>query len=328
MSTAARDQARLRELASLLRHFRATLRYVDYRQAERDAERLGEKMRQVYSGRELARARFAAIPRGGHIVLGMLSYVLDLRPEQLRPAAEPADPLVVVDDCALTGARFAAELAAAEAPRVDFVHLYSHPRLRRAIVAREPRVEHCLAARDLADQAPEIFPEAAEYRAWQERWQARLGPDRYWLGLPELICFAWNEPDRPFWNAAAGRAETGWRFLPPHLCLEHRTHPGPSRGEWRHPADVVAGEFDGVVWLYQVEADQLYSFEGASADMWRWLAEGAATDDAVAWLVAAYEIDEPTARADLSSFAERLASQGLLERVPSGDRDRGGVDPS
>ena len=287
------SQERLRQLAASLRELRGTLRRVDYRQAEADCELLATALLQEIPRAELDRFRFAAIPRGGLIVLGMLAYALDLNPEHLQPHAGDG-ALVLVDDCALTGARFASHLAKTQAREVVFVHLYSHPALRQAIREQEERVRACLAAHDLRDTRGVADPE------WQERWHRRLGGQRYWYGLPELVCFAWNEPDRPFWNAAAERVEDGWKVIPPHLCLKTRIAlagpcPVPARRTWQSPADVVSGEFDGTLWLCQTTTDRVYSLDGVGAEI--------------------FEVEAVQALQDVETFSAQLAASGLLERV-------------
>ncbi len=292
------------------------MRFVGYRQAERDCERLAERLLASYSRDDLRAFAWTAIPRGGLIVLGMLSYALALDRSRLLAGPEPGRPLAIVDDCALTGARFAAELGRHPERPILFAHLYSHPDLRRAIELREERVERCVAAHDLADRARDSYPEAAAYEAWRERWRLRLGAARYWLGQPELVCFAWSEPERPFWNEASGRVEEGWRFLSPGRCLAHRAALGPppiegARPVWRAPDGIASGEFDGCLWLYA--EGRIYSLEGAAADMWRALAAWGDPEAAVAWLAGRYEVGLGELAQDLADFAERLEACGLLE---------------
>lgn len=298
----------------MLRRVRDRLRYVDYRQAERDCEILAAKILERWSRSELERASFAAIPRGGLIVLGMLSYTLDLKNELFR---EGPGILFLVDDCALTGARFASRLKEVGNREVVFVHLYSHPDLRRAIEEKEERVVACVAARDLADMAPESFPDPERLAEWRRRWRERLG-ERYWYGQPEPVCFAWNEPDRPFWNEATGQVEDGWRLLPPHLCLKTRAALGGTPPEaqeeleWQAPDDVVSGEFDGILWLCHTRTEQVFSLSGTGADLWRWLACWGSAELAARRLAETYGVDPETAQRDTLAFARELEGAGLL----------------
>ncbi|UCH92589.1 MAG: PqqD family protein, partial [Candidatus Aminicenantes bacterium] len=299
---------------------RQTVHYVDYGQAERDCERLAAKLLDIYSRKELKKFSYTAIPRGGIIVLGMLSYVLDLQPAQLQANLESSQPLVIVDDCALSGTRFTNFLARTTGSHLVFAHLYSHPDLRQALLDKEPRLKHCAAAHDLVDHAREHYQDPAQYQAWQDHWKKLMGPGAVWLGQPDLVCFAWNEPDRPFWNPVTRRLENYWQFLPPHLCLKNRTGsalpPRPvTKRDWQIPSSVVSGAFDNALWLCQTNNLQVYSLNGVSADMWGALAAYGNLDAAVEYLLSQYDIDKATMRGDLRTFANELLSKGLLEEA-------------
>jgi len=311
---------RLKALAVQLQQSSETVHYVDYGQAERDCENLAAKLLDIYPRQELKNFSFTAIPRGGIIVLGMLSYILDIEPLQLQPAVEPAQPLVIVDDCSLTGVRFTNFLAQTTNSHVVFAHLYSHPDLRRALLEKEPRVQHCLAAHDLKDHAREHYPDPAQYQAWQDHWKKLLGPDALWIGQLDRVCFAWSEPGRIFWNPVTERKEVVWQFLPPHLCLKNRARLGlPPRAvtkrEWQLPPTVISGSFDNVLWLCRADTRQVYSLNGISADMWRALAGYGNLDAAVEYLLSQYDIDEASLRSDLQTFANELLTNSLLEKV-------------
>lgn len=315
----AAQQARVERLPGMIERARASLRYVDYRQAEQDCEVLAAKILRHFARSELERFSFTAIPRGGLIVLGMLAYCLDLRAEQLAPESPEGRSLFIVDDCALTGARLAAALDRAASREVVVAHLYSHPELRAAVLAREPQVKQCLAAHDLSELAQATPAGPEERAAWVTARQELLGTERYWWGQPEAICFAWSEPDRPFWNPATEKLEDGWRFLPPHQCLKNRMRllgePQDTRRElWRVPPDVVSGEFEGIVWLCHTKTGSVYSLDASAAAMWRLLAGNVAPESAIDQLAAMYAIDKETIRGDMEKFAARLVAEGMLER--------------
>ena len=76
------------------------LQYVSYLDVERECQVLAKRLIRRFGKRELRRFRFVSIPRGGPIVLGLLSYALQLEREQLEVVDDGSDePLVVVDDC-------------------------------------------------------------------------------------------------------------------------------------------------------------------------------------------------------------------------------------
>lgn len=197
-----------------------TLRYLDEEASRRLCRRLAEKLGARLGADGIRRSRFAAIPRGGRIVLGMLAEELALRPRQI---VEPGPrgsagrgPLVVVDDCAISGARFARLLAEAERPEV-FAHLVSPAALRARIEAEEPGIA-CVAADDLREAVPE-----EEGREIGARWGRRLAGRRFYHGQPETVCFPWNEPDAMVWDPVARRPVRAWRIVPPALCSKNRT---------------------------------------------------------------------------------------------------------
>lgn len=310
------DAARLGTLPDLVRRLRRSLLYVDYREAERRCETLAARLLESYTRRELREFSVRGIPRGGLIVLGMLSYLLDLEAEQMTAETAAGRPLLLVDDCALSGARVRATLADCASPRVVVAHLFSHPDLRAAVLDREPRVETCLAAADLEDHARRLYGDG--YGRWLDSARSHLGGERYWFGLPDLVCFAWNEPDRPIWNPVSQELEEGWRMLPPHRCLGARTELGPpplpvESPAWRVADGVVGASRDGQTWLYSLETDQIYALDGVGAEMWRALASWGSVDAGAAYLAERYEAPPETLRRDLEEFAATLAERRLLQ---------------
>ncbi len=308
------------QLNSLL----SRLRYVDYRQAESGSQRVGRALLEKFGRSALRAFRFTAIPRGGYIVLGMLSYLLDLGKEQLLlPSSLPkaSAPLVVVDDCAITGFRFRQFLQRFPEESIIFAHLYSHPNLRRAILEQEPRVIACIGGHDLHDHAPGQLGE--RYENWRGEAATRAGDDRYWIGLPEHICFPWNEPDSGIWNPHTERVEHGWRVLPPELCLKNRPlvdfeaipvqiQP-EGKGALKPSRAVLFGVLESELILGNVETGNSYSLQGVSARMWQAFIEYGNVDDVVSTLVQIYAVDEARLRADVETFASQLLSLGLLE---------------
>ena len=312
------DAARLGTLPGLVRRLRHTLRYVDYRRAEADCEMLAARILDRYPRRELRRFDVRGVPRGGLIVLGMLSYHLGLDAEQLTGSTAADRPLLLVDDCALSGTRFRRALAESRASRVVFGQLYSHPALRAAIVEAEDRVEACVAAADLEDHARDLYGD--DYERWRASGRDHLGSGPYWVGLPDLVCFAWSEPDRPIWNPVSRALEEGWRLLPPHRCLDARTELGPppipvEGAKWRVADGVVGATQESRIWLYSLDTDRVYSLEGVGADMWRALASWGSVEAAAVFLAGRYEVPRETLSRDLESFAATLARHQLLERA-------------
>lgn len=309
----ANVRAQTRDLVSCCAH----LRYADDAEVRAACERLASRLVATLGRPALERARFVAIPRGGLVVLGLLASALGLDRGQLEtPGADDA-PLVVVDDCAISGARFAAFLAERRERRVVFVHLFSHPALRAAIETRERRVVACLAARDLAEHGLEGQPPG-----WRRRWAELASWKAYWFGRPQPLGLPWNEPDRLVWNPVTERAERGWRLVPPELCLKNRAllgaEPIPilvqpeANGPLRPGPDVVFGELEGRTFIANLESGESFALAGTAARMWRALIETGTADAAAAALAPRYDVPAATLRRDLDAFLDRLAARGLL----------------
>ncbi len=323
------EEARLRALQGQLRHTLRRLRYVCYAQAERDAEQLAQRLTRRFGREAVRRFRFAAIPRGGHLALGMLAYALGLDHAQLTPPHPPETPLVVVDDCAISGARFGHFLSDLGERPVVFAPLYAHPDLRAA-VEEEPQVLACLSARDLRDHAPERLGD--DYPDWKARWRERA-PGGYWTGQPDHVVFPWNEPDIGVWNPVAEQVEHGWRVAPPAYCLKNRltntnragpeapprvqvhVQVQPRASGLLRPADAVLfGMLEGDVLVADAEAGACFRLAGVAGAMWQALLAHPTRNEALAALLQTYDVDEATLRADLFAFADDLLTRGLLVR--------------
>ncbi len=314
-------EARLELLHWQLEHFLPHTRYVGYDQAEKDCEQLAARLLERFGSEALQGFQFTAIPRGGFIVLGMLAYVLGLQRSQLEPPHPPEKPLVVVDDIVMSGVRFQQFMERCESRQVVFAHLYSAPELREEIEAREPQVT-CLGARDLRDRASEIFGD--EYPAWRERWSKHMGRRGYWVGQPDHVCFAWNEPDLGIWNPVTEREERGPPFIPPELCLKNRLAPGSVKSIWvqaqpkgkgpLRPSDhVLFGELEGQIIVGDLQAKESFVLSDAGADMWRAVVKHGNVEAAADELLKEYDVDEVTLRADLHGFVNDLLSRGFLQ---------------
>jgi hypothetical protein len=312
------QRTRLEGLQWLLDRILPRLRYVSYKQAEADCERLASRLRDRFGRQELAQFEYRAIPRGGCIVLGMLAYVLDLTPRQLEAGGASDAPLCLVDDCAISGARFSRHLQHWRERRIVFAHLYSHPELRAEIERQEPAVLACVSAHDLVDHAPEHL--GAEYDAWKQRWRERPGAG-YWTGQPDYVCFAWNEPDLVVWNPGEARDEVPWRFLPPRLCLKNRRRPAGvrvqvqtgGRGPLKPSARALFAELNGRILVADMEAGESFELSSVAGDMWLALMRTGRLEKAEEILLRQYAVSRMELRADLTAFVSDLRRRGLLE---------------
>ena len=304
----------------------ARLRYVDYAQTEADCGVLAERLRDRLPASVLDDAVFAGIPRGGTIVRGMLSYALDLSPEQLAPQARPEALLVVVDDCFLTGYR-AGRFLENRPSRSDVVlaGLYAHPDLRAAVERDRPSVRACVTARDLDDHAPRLYGD--DYADWKARCEARLRGPRYWIGCPDHLCFAWSEPDAGVSSASAEHVSRTWDVVPARHCLERRHRQEappdgppvtvtkqhvPDDQPVRPGPDVFYAEEDGRVLVAEASTDACVVLDGPAADFWSALLEHGTVAAARRVLLSRFDASRDTLAADLRDFVATAVGRNLL----------------
>ncbi len=294
---------------------------IPYETAEAYTRQLAARLLGAFKLENLSQFKYVAIPRGGHFVLGMLSYILDLPQEALTLSEQTSSrPVVVIDDCALSGNRFGRFLKQHSFDQIIFAHLCSHPAAREAILTDEPRVISCLAAYDLRDLARVRFPDPTDYVAWQQRVKERVTGGLYWIGLPEIVIFPWNEPDRPTWNAEINQVEDNWRLASPDRNLKNWGKLGlpPREGTTavvRIPDQIAYTIQQDDVTLCNLEDETVYGLSGSTADIWRGLAaygDLSATRD---YLLDLYEVDAERLMADIQSLVDTLLAKGLLEPV-------------
>ncbi len=293
------------------------LLYLDHDAVLETSRHLADEVRAALGPTALAEARFSAIPRGGHFVLGQLSYLLDLKREQLGDP-ESDRPWVIVDDCSISGLRFRETLDRGERSGIVFAQLCSHPDLRREVEA-DPRVERCLAGRDLHDYAPESLGD--QYETWRGRWDARQPGRHFWLGKPDHVCFPWNEPDVRIWNPVAQAEDAGWRVVPPSHCLKNRirydrgeiplqVHRSP--GPLRPGRGVAAARLGDEVVVARLGASSAVGLAGAGAEMWEALCRYGTVAAAAQALTEIYDVPTSQLESDLDTFLEALSAQGLV----------------
>lgn len=299
------------------------LRYIDRKEAIATCEQLAERLTETFGPLALREFRFYGVPRGGLIVLGWLAYVLDLRPLQLEPPYPPDIPLVMVDDCALSGSRFSRVLKQFPQHQLIGAPLYAHPDLCTAICTHEPQLLACINGIDLHDHGPQILGNA--YHQWQTQNLARLAGDRYWLGLPDYIAFDWNEPDHLLWNPATQTLETSWKIVPPQLCLKNRLSQGapslpiqiqpPCQG-WLHPSsNIVYGTLQHQILIGDLSTGETFGLSGKAAQYWNALLQSISLDQAIATLNQQQGMTKTQLQDDLDPFIAQLLAQKIVQHA-------------
>lgn len=294
----------------------ARVRYVDHSAVELVAQGLARRLTDSLD--DLDRWKFAAVPRGGLIVLGILSYLLDLDHSQVVASDASVDSLVLIDDCAFSGSRLKASISSSNARRLAVGTLFAPKELRAAVEREEPRVVLFESGEDLADVAPQQLGD--DYEEWRRRWGGRS--DGYWNGRTEHLALPWNEPDVGRWDQAAERVELAWRLVPPERCLKNRVgsaDPSPVQrferagGGHRQASGVLDVRVDDEVVVIDTHHGRTLTLDGVAADMWTAAMTTADLADAVSNLATVYGGDADRLEGDLAAFLARLSAEGLIE---------------
>jgi Coenzyme PQQ synthesis protein D (PqqD) len=83
---------------------------------------------------------------------------------------------------------------------------------------------------------------------------------------------------------------------------------------FRIAGHVHARRFDDEVVVLDLGAGEYYSLDAVGAAIWEQLKGGRSAEEIVEFLLATYEVDEPTARADALRIIEDLLAARLVER--------------
>lgn len=291
------------------------IRFIEYQEVEDLCARLGDRIRTFLSPEKLDQCTYVAIPRGGLIVLSFLSYLLNLRRDQIFPleSFNKDHPLVIVDDCCLSGARFATYIKNFPDRKIVFAHLLSTPGVRQSILDNEKRVLACLAAENLIELELPASIQTEEFH------RKNSNVFFYWFGYVAPFAFPWAEPDTTIWNGNAKRFES-WHRLPPRMCLESRaelnvpywvsqaiSYNVPSHVYWRAENDLI--------WLMHLGNEKIYLLKDVSAAIWRALATLGDLDLTKKFILQTFEVEEQQLEKDLHGYLEDLLAKGLIERI-------------
>jgi hypothetical protein len=245
----------------------------------------------------------------------MLSYTLGIGVDQSE--SKRGALRIVVDDCAISGARFLSWLNVHPGSEVVFAHLYSHPGLRN-VLRQDPRVVDCVAVGDLVDHAPDRLGDG--YGTWLDAWRKRSSG--VWAGQIDRIAFAWNEPDTAIWNSATGEVERGWKLVGPQRCLKNR-RPIPESaiqrcvsagGELTPGPGVLWADLDSQVVLADTPSGEVLRLSGVGAAMWLEAVGSSTEEEALGRLISRFDVDVDEVRSDWDGLMTDLIARGLLAR--------------
>lgn len=306
-------RARVADLSGLLDEAAARLRILSWSDVEVAITALARRVRQRLGADDLAAARIVGVPRGGWMVAGLVSYALEVPGDSA--VATTRGPLIVVDDCLLSGVRLRQFLGGSEAERIVVATLCSHPEACHAVEQEEDRVIACVAGLDLEDHTAALLGDGAA--SWRERWAQRV-PERYHTAVLDLPVFPWSEPQIRLWNDVTGRVEPHWWLAPPELCLRNRVArpvlpvqvADDRPGLWRLASGVVPITHPDAVVLVDTTHGHSMRLTGAGVQVWQaWMIDG---DDAAAAIARRYARPVATVAADLDHMLTLLADRQML----------------
>ena len=81
---------------------------------------------------------------------------------------------------------------------------------------------------------------------------------------------------------------------------------------FRIPAHVHARRFDDDLVVVDLDAGKYFSLDVIGSIIWDQLTAGSTGGETVIALLGAFDVDEPTARADVQRLVEELIAAGLL----------------
>lgn len=86
---------------------------------------------------------------------------------------------------------------------------------------------------------------------------------------------------------------------------------------FRATDQVMSRPVDDEVVLLDLESGACYSLNSSGRAVWDGVARGASRDDLVANLMASFDVDAPTAEADVDTLLALLVARGLVVEDPS-----------
>jgi hypothetical protein len=246
-------------------------------------------------------------------------------------------PLMIVDDCVLSGLRAREMKQLHDRRRTVLATLVAPAALSQQALQPETGLE-CITAVELEDLAPSLY--GSRHEEWREHWTQLADDSTIWIGQPEYVSFAWTEPDEAFFNVVTEEIEPGFRLTPAERCLRHRAATGPvdggdaegfpaavqicvdGPGPVTAPSDVLSARLtNGQVAVARFdqqngqESTSCYILDSTAGEMWGQLLKHGTVEGALEALADQYDVDPERLRHDVRDFERSLVHEGLLSRA-------------
>lgn len=319
------ESERIFHLASQIRRADISARYVDYPELRMLCDTLAEKLLSTYGRNELKGFSFVPIPRGGHLVFGLLSYALDMKLESCGfTEGDQSRPLMLIDDCVFSAVNLIRYIGRWPGRDMSAAVLFAPPGMvgiPRKLGGSVP----LLSAEALTDYGPRLY--GSQYPRWKDHWTRALGSSAQWIGQGDYLCFPWSEPEHAFTNRISGHSEKGFKLASAERCYANTCLPSAHNevvelieklGPYSLSPGVVWARIDenrvSIADFRQVNdgVQQCFVLEDIAAAMWSSLVEHETIDSAITALGLSYDAPVRQIETDLQNLLSELSKLGLL----------------
>ena len=309
--TTESSQDHLSEINSQLQSLDTSLQqiqYLDSTQCLDLTKSLAKIIKQTVPENILKNSQVVAIPRGGLFIQAMLSYFLPLEHHQLQYTENDVDtsPLIIVDDCAISGLRLAQQLKKFPNREIYFFTIASPRELRDSVNSKESRILDFKSVLDVKSYSTLDLNHASQC---------------YWRGQCDTIIFPWSETQRSYrFNGQLSNVPL-WKVAPNKLCLSAREKKQRIRtteikenpsSVMSTPDDVLYHTDQGLTRILNVSTMKHYSLDSIGSTIWQSLLKNADLDNVLAELSSIYGVSKTKLNSDVQLLTQKLFNDGLI----------------
>ena len=279
------------------------IQYLDIAKCESLAHSLAQKINLSLDPETLQKSRVVSIPRGGLFVSAMLSYILPIKHHQLQPFSDCDSPIILIDDCSISGFRLAQQLCGLKNKQIYFYTLVSPAQLRQAALAVQPRLR--------------VFESAMDLNVYNNDSSGRMDArsNRYWQGQCDAICFPWGETQRFYPSDSENKQTTLWPVSPlqknlksslleqkiPFYAVTEAQDRAISTGQ-----HILYYSKDNLTRIYNAESKQHYSLDGVGSAIWQSLLSHSTVDQTLEHLCSLFSVEKKRLEKDVKDLIAKF----------------------
>lgn len=312
--TTESSQDHLSEINSQLQSLDTSLQqiqYLDSTQCLDLTKSLAKIIKQTVPENILKNSQVVAIPRGGLFIQAMLSYFLPLKHHQLQYTENDVDtsPLIIVDDCAISGLRLAQQLEKFPNRDIYFFTIASPEKLRDSVKLKEARVLD--------------FKSVVNIKSYSTL-KAQNTQQRYWLGQCDAVIFPWSETQRSHFSNGKLSNRPLWKIAPDKLCMSTKAKKQAIKATevkenqsavLSTPDNILHFTDQGITKILDASTMKHYSLDAIGSDIWQSLLSNSNLDHALAELSATYKVSKTRLNNDMQLLTQKLIDAGLINEL-------------